>query len=387
MAVILESFMLDERRFRFDLLDGLRGIAAIVVVIFHFTQNSRLDWLMGAWVAVDLFFILSGFVIAYSYGAKILDGMTFRQFLLIRLVRLGPLYFAGLWVGLTVAFFTMRAGDLGSISPMQLSTAALLGAAWLPYLNHLSWSWEFGNGAINGSIFPLNDPAWSLFFEMFINCIFFFYVYKFRKLVSISLLGVSIAAYLVVVIIYHQLNPGWDADSFIFGFPRVMAEFFGGVLIYHSGLHQKVPRPRFAILVGVAVMALIFIVDQKQKTTRFNSIALIPLLLVLASAIKIESRPWQWVCKVLGDISYPLYITHIPMYRLFLQIPILRTLSPMGQTAVMICLCILVALFLASIDKRLRKILMARIFIENKFSRGQMQKTLPDRSNDGNITV
>jgi peptidoglycan/LPS O-acetylase OafA/YrhL len=108
-----------EKRFRFDLLDGLRGLAAIAVMVHHFTQHNGLHWLGGAWVAVDLFFILSGFVIAHSYGIKLLAGMPLRQFLLIRLNRLGPLYFFGLLIGLIAALLAMRAGELGKITPFS----------------------------------------------------------------------------------------------------------------------------------------------------------------------------------------------------------------------------------------------------------------------------
>jgi peptidoglycan/LPS O-acetylase OafA/YrhL len=344
-----------EKPVRFDLLDGLRGIAAIAVMVYHFTQHNGLHWLGGAWVAVDLFFILSGFVIAHSYGAKLLNGMPFSRFLLVRLIRLGPLYFLGLSIGLIAAMLSLRAGEFGDITTMQLGTAATLGAVWLPYPNNLAW--PFGNDTISGPIFPLNDPAWSLFFEAFVNATFFLYVLKFRKLSSTSLVCVAWTIFLTCTVLFHQSNPGWGKYNFIFGFPRVVAEFFMGALIYQLGFHNKQARPKLTLLVGVSVAILLLL----GRGALVNSITLIPLIVVLASAIKIELRTWKSICKVLGNISYPLYIVHFPMYRLVWQTPIIRTLTPLAQTVVVSVICLLFALLLAAIDERLRKILTVRI--------------------------
>src|SRR5476649_797527 len=92
---------------RFDLLDGLRGVAAIAVMLHHYTQHTGWDWFGGAWVAVDLFFVLSGFVIAHSYSKKILNGISFRDFTSVRLVRLAPLYLLGLALGVCAVFLSM----------------------------------------------------------------------------------------------------------------------------------------------------------------------------------------------------------------------------------------------------------------------------------------
>jgi peptidoglycan/LPS O-acetylase OafA/YrhL len=343
------------QKYRFDLLDGLRGLAAIAVMVYHFTQHNGLHWLGGAWVAVDLFFILSGFVIAHSYGEKLLAGMLFRQFLLIRLIRLGPLYFLGLLIGLIAAVLSIYAGEFGGITPMQLGTATLLGALWLPYPNNLAW--PIGVDTVGGPVFPLNDPAWSLFFEASVNAAFFFYVYRFRKLSSLCFFGISAATFIVVTVLFHQVNPGWGRYNFIFGFPRVVAEFFAGVLVYQLAFHKNKARPKLTLLTGVIVLLLLFIGGVYPLV---NSLTLIPVCVVLASAVKIESQSWTKVLRMLGNISYPLYIIHFPMYRLLWNISLIRTFNPIAQTAVVSCLCLTLALLLAVIDEHLRKALTAR---------------------------
>jgi len=341
---------------RFDLLDGLRGLAALAVVVYHFTQHNGLHWLSGAWVAVDLFFMLSGFVIAHSYGAKLLAGMPFREFALARLVRLGPLYFTGLLIGLAAALLSLRGGELAGVSPLQLGAATLLGSVWLPYPNHLTW--PFGTDRIAGQIYPLNDPAWSLFFEVFVNALFVFYVAHRRRLSSLSIVALASAVFLVTTFVFHQTNPGWGEHNFVFGFPRVVAEFFAGALIFQVALHQRPAQPRLLALVAAAMGVLLF---RGGSAGLLNSLVVVPLVVVLATAIRIEAPAWQRACRVLGELSYPLYIVHVPLYRLAWQVPGVRAWSPEMQTAVIGGVCVLAAVALAALDKRARKALTDRL--------------------------
>lgn len=345
-----------EKPLRFDLLDGLRGLAAISVVFYHFTQHNGLRWMSGAWVAVDLFFILSGFVIAHSYGPKLLAGMPLRRFLLVRFIRLGPLYFVGLLLGVVAAAVALAAGELGNITWTQLATAAVLGAMWLPYLNDLAW--PFGAETIGGPVFPLNDPSWSLFLEVFVNAVFFFFVFRFRRLSSHWLFGFAAISYLLVTILFRQVNPGWGYENFVFGFPRVIAEFFAGVLIYQLGFHERAALPRLTLLALGGAASLVL--TSGLKTALVNSVTLVPLSVALASAIRIDSPLWKRVCKVLGDLSYPLYIVHYPLYRLLWQVPPIRAMTPVSQTVLVGLVSIGVALVLAVLDERVRRRLMGR---------------------------
>ena len=181
---------------RFDALDGLRGIAAFAVVIYHYTQHNGLHWLGGAWVAVDLFFVLSGFVIAHSYGAKIMNGMTLKEFAVVRLVRLGPLYFIALALGLLAALLSVRLDISNGATPSDALTAFALGLAWLPYFNLLAW--PFGVSNTFGPVFPLNEPSWSLFFEMFVGFAYFGFVCRWRRYSSAALVLVVAGLYVII---------------------------------------------------------------------------------------------------------------------------------------------------------------------------------------------
>jgi peptidoglycan/LPS O-acetylase OafA/YrhL len=335
---------------RFDLLDGLRGIAAVAVMLHHYTQNSGRDWFGGAWVAVDLFFVLSGFVIAHSYGKKILNGMSFREFTFIRLARLGPLYILGLALGLCALLLSLAKPGTSQISATQLLTASALGVAWLPYFNNIAW--PSGPDSAIGAIFPLNGPAWSLFFELFVNAVFAAYLYKFRKLPNAKYSILAFAVFIVCTLVSRRINPGWQAATFLMGFPRVIAEFFAGVFIFSMGLQHKTPRPVLSALVAGAAL-LCFLVGS-PKVAFVNSLTLVPLSVALLCAVSIEGIG-QRICSVLGELSYPLYVVHFPIYGLVYEGFEMRALTPLAQTLVVSGISIAVALLLARADREIRR--------------------------------
>jgi peptidoglycan/LPS O-acetylase OafA/YrhL len=339
---------------RFDVLDGLRGVAAVAVMVYHYTLSNQLYWLGGAWVAVDLFFILSGFVIAHSYGGKILAGMGLRQFFLIRLVRLGPLYWLGLLLGFVSALLLLLQPDAPPFSTGQAVTALGLGLAWLPYFNGIQW--PMGAGATGGPNFPLNDPAWSLFFEFVVNLAFFWFVAHYRKYPNGWIVLAAIALFLVPGLASGMVNPGWGSQNFLPGFPRVFAGFLLGSWIYSRGLHRK----HYPLALSLAVGLLALLLLKSSRFAMLNSITLVPLTVVLLSTVRVQGM-LRSACKVLGDISYPVYILHVPLYRFLYETTALRSLHVVRQTLLVSAICIVLSLLLAVLDLGLRKSLMARL--------------------------
>lgn len=329
---------------RFYALDAIRGIAAIAVVFYHYTQHNGLDWLHSAWVAVDIFFILSGFVLMHSYGKKVAQGMTFKEFLSSRIARLGPMYAIGLSLGITAAFFSLS-NPANPISLQSLGFAAILNAFLLPYFNQ--GAWPFGDHLIHGTLFPLNDPSWSLFFEMFVNIVFFFYLYRFQKInlwLSVVAAGVI---FISMTLAFHQINPGARGDGFVLGFPRVLFEFFLGVLIYQNYARLKSPSAlaawTIAALVGIACFSHLGAVGL------INGLVLAPVLIAVFAKFEVNSMSVA-VCRYLGDISYPLYVTHFPLYRLFYDMKLMSESSAIVQTCTFAALAILLATVLVKLD-------------------------------------
>lgn len=340
---------------RFYALDAIRGIAAIAVMFYHYTQHNGLDWLHGAWVAVDIFFILSGFVLMYSYSKKVAQGMTFKEFIHSRIARLGPMYVVGLLLGICAAILLMLTNPQNPITPDNLATASTLNLVLAPYFNEHAW--PFGNHLINGTVFPLNDPAWSLFFEMFVNIIFFFYLARFNQINLPKWVAVSGLIFVALTIIFHQVNPGARGSNFIFGFPRVIFEFFLGVLIYR--LYSLYRLPPTMLVYAIFVLVAICFFSSLGAVALANALILAPLLIASFAKITVPT-PGVGVCKFLGDISYPLYVTHFPMYRLLYEANLMQKLSPVAQTCVFAAIALIVAIALVKIDESVRSNLKQR---------------------------
>src|ERR1700681_3354917 len=120
---------------RYVILDGMRGIAALTVMVFHYTSHTDYELLKNAPVAVDLFFILSGFVLCFSYGDKIYKNeIGFMEFMLRRLIRLYPMLILGLLIGtIAVCLFSLFGHTTYSLHEAVASFG--INALFLPYLN------------------------------------------------------------------------------------------------------------------------------------------------------------------------------------------------------------------------------------------------------------
>lgn len=340
---------------RFYALDAIRGLAALAVVLYHYTQHNGLHWLHGAWVAVDIFFMLSGFVLMHSYSKKVAQGMTVKAFLYSRLARLGPMYLVGISLGILAALYSIYSASQNLIHPDNLIKAALLNLALLPYFN--SQAWPFGASTIYGTVFPLNDPAWSLFFEFFVNIIFFVYLTRFRQINLALWVAIAGLIFVGITLYFHQINPGSRGNNFVFGFPRVIFEFFLGVLIYKF-YNLYPPTKKIAAWLIFALVTLCMF-SSLGAIALGNALLLAPFLIILFSKLAI-SEDQTGICKFLGDISYPLYVTHFPLYRLLYEFDFINHLSPVTQTMILTTIAICLAIVLVKIDESVRSTVKKR---------------------------
>jgi peptidoglycan/LPS O-acetylase OafA/YrhL len=299
------------RSHRFHLLDGLRGFAAILVVLYHMPRYLQ-QWFAcpNAFLAVDFFFCLSGFIIAYSYEHRIVRGMSFGDFCLSRLIRLYPLYFLGSLLGL-ISVCILAYGSGGSHKLSDLLVASLLSLLVLPNLGR-AWS--------NHNVFPLNGPAWSLFFELFANLIFWFAI-RLRWANRWALLLITTSCFIVLSLSTSPLSDvGAFTQSFPSGFARVGFSFAMGLITFR--LHKSPRRSwltgKFAAGGAFAVIALLggMLLTRgrivEQHATQLLLIAVVsPLVVYFGSLVKIPAAAGP-ICSFFGDFSYPLYILHQP---------------------------------------------------------------------------
>ncbi len=287
-------------------LDGLRGIAAISVVLFHLSYYWPRNIFPHAYLAVDFFFALSGFVIAKSYEIKLQNTMNFQAFLRIRVVRLYPLIICGACLGFADLLLKTHGGILNAATNITFTEQLVLGLLLIPAL-------------VSGAdqVFPLNPPAWSLFYEMVAN-IFYAALLKHltdRRLyliIAIAALGIAYAGYTT-----GETGHGAGGTQVVPGLSRVMFSFFAGVLMFRLWQRSAFVRlPRVSGLwLGLALL-LLFSVPQFHGDWIYNLLGiffLFPLILLLGldqgslSPFFVPAALW------LGRISYPLYVLHFPL--------------------------------------------------------------------------
>lgn len=332
---------------RFELLDGTRGLAALVVMIFHLTAQQRV--FERGWMAVDLFFILSGFVITYSYGDKIKRGLSFKDFFVARFLRLWPLMALGLTLGLVASavHHVWYAPD-GSFSP-QVVASYFTNLTFLPYLS-ANTQVTYADVVVVGDYFPVDAPAWSLFFEMFIGFAYFGFVAFTKKTESIVVAAVAMAIYTLCLLLLGSVY----MFPFIDSFPRVVGEFFLGGLIctYRDAvkLQAKVLVAALAVLAVLVVLSFCYAFPGSRIVC---ATLLYPAFVLFAAKVEVSGAAAK-ACDILGSISYPLYILHMPLYRMLYDAFDLGVHSVYGRAAIGV---IAIAPFMyvaARLDTRLR---------------------------------
>lgn len=293
---------------RYDTLDALRGVAALAVVVFHLNL-VRLEpsLLPGAYLAVDFFFILSGFVLAAAYEQALEAQLSLRAFFLKRLVRLYPMAFLGAALGLAVLLVKWWTTPV-KVDPLpQILISGFFNGLMLPTF--------FGGTASRLETFPGNGPLWTLFFEMMANLVWAWVGVRLRTTALAVITAIAGACLIVLVITFHTGNLGFDSKSFLGGLARVSFGFPLGVIIYRrrdllSAGH--IPYPRF--LLGAALCILFAWPWGAQGygvpwRDLISITVLLPLIVILGTGRSGSSR----LGSFLGELSYPVYVVHFPL--------------------------------------------------------------------------
>ncbi|MEC5384595.1 acyltransferase [Uliginosibacterium sp. H3] len=299
---------------RFTTLDGMRGVAALAVVILHVTQHTSRAYFAGAALAVDLFFCLSGFVIAHSYLDRLNGSMSAGEFILRRVVRLYPMFFIGLCIG-AAALLVKSAMGQTSLDGSQAVAAILLNAAYLPYI--ADFFVIVGKDAIPSAIFPTNDPAWSLFFEFVANLLFCLAALKATQLRFLILSVIGVVWLAIWQKTGGDATPGWGAENLQGGFPRVVLGFFSGVVVHHVFRRYERRLPVINSLSLMLVLCLVLWHRWSAGIWFLSAVLLAPLLVLLGAASTTKSAILVRSFNYLGWISYPIYCLHFPIYSLF----------------------------------------------------------------------
>ena len=305
----------------FVYLDFLRGIAAICVVLLHWFDGNQIGLFYNSKLAVDLFFMLSGFVIALSYQDKLKAGYSKRIFAVKRIVRLYPLIVLGICIGvarlLLSYYFETGAWDV-SVVFQALKTLFLIPDSFV------------ADDLVD--IYPINGPMWSLLFEIIAYLVFASVLYRLKT----PPLIIVAAAFLPIVFLWITLQTTGDTPhlwtafvsreyvsaGYIYGLARVLTGFTIGVLIFRLwrkySASKRLSKPAIVVFTNLFFLAVILFVFSAEKE-RFGTLStFLFYFLVLPGAIfsgtYIEVRgTTRTVMKTLGEISYPIYIIHVPL--------------------------------------------------------------------------
>ncbi|WP_295731721.1 acyltransferase [uncultured Muribaculum sp.] len=316
---------------RYYILDGLRGVAAMLVIWYHFFEGfatSPTDQMMNhGYLAVDFFFVLSGFVIGYAYDNRWSeDRMTSGRFLIRRIIRLQPMVVLSVILGLIAYLFQGSVKWDGTPVPLHTALLALLlGLFMIPVLSGTETDVRG-----NGEMFPLNGPSWSLFFEYIGSLLYALILHKLsnaalRSVVILSGIGLAACALCNMSGAYH-LGLGWSmADmGWLGGLLRLSFSFGMGLLLIRDFKPRRI-RGAFWICSAIiaAIMACPYVgVNGLPSIANgvYDTICTIVIFpaIVYVGACGITTDTFSdKICEFLGKMSYPVYIIHYPVMYLF----------------------------------------------------------------------
>lgn len=305
----------------FLLLDALRGVASIVVVLMHlfevYAEGDFHKMLIGhGYLGVDFFFMLSGYVMAHAYDDR-WDRMTVRDFFKRRLIRLHPLIILGMTFGALLFYFQESSlfPKIAGTPLADLLLITLIGYTLLPVplsMDIRGWN----------EMHPLNGAAWSLFFEYIANIL---HVFVLRKLPNLAL---AILVFLAAAALCHlavtgpsgDLIGGWalDAQQLKIGFTRLLFPYMAGMLLRRV-VAVSGGKNTFLLSSVLLVFVLCFPRVGGYHNVWLNGLyesfvilLVFPFVIYLGATGTAKGALTQKICTFLGDISYPLYITHFP---------------------------------------------------------------------------
>lgn len=337
----------------------MRGIAAIFVLIFHTSSYWSGFTFYHSYLAVDMFFLLSGFVIGHAYEEKLARGsISTKEFVLIRLVRLYPMYFIAGLFALVVSLLKYYIDQSESSSYLtSLISSYVLMVFFLP-------------SSLAGGIyfFPLNGPCWSIFYELIINFIYAFFRLTLNNKTILSIIFVLACLMVGLAFLHGKLDAGntWRYTSIAAGLTRSGFGVFLGIYLNRQGKnsYSSLTLPSWTVII---LMSLAFMMpDLKSINGLFDLCAvffIFPFCVVVAARCK-SGEITNSIFKLLGQASYPVYLLHVPISSLFYTLGfglIIEKYAPLSGISLIIFLIYFSVQLEKTYDLPIRKYLSSRL--------------------------
>lgn len=293
---------------RFETLDALRGVAAVAVVISHqHLYNIVGDIVPHAYLAVDFFYMLSGFVMAFTYQNRLLSGRGWGSFMTTRLIRIYPMALLGVVLGLLVLSAKLMIHPANVAHPSAIVVSGLFNLFLLPS--------PFPGPSGNHPLFTGNFALWSLSFELAINAVWGLIGVRMSTVV-VSLVTVASGTVLLALMVAQgNLNMGADAATALGGAARVCFGFSVGLLIYQlRAFISCPPKSWMPVLLGIMLLSA-FALPFSTSPTDFPWWDVLCVTVVFPTIIMVgigQSHKRRFG-NLLGALSYPIYIVHFPL--------------------------------------------------------------------------
>lgn len=323
---------------RYEILDGLRGVAAIVVVVFHlletYSKGIPTQMINHGYLAVDFFFVLSGFVVGYAYDSRWGRGLTFGNFCKRRLIRLQPMLIFGTFVGAMVYYLQADHPSFSAVIHTPWWAIVLL-LIWGCTIIPIPKAWDV-RGIMEFNV--LNSATWSLVWEYFANLVYGLLLHRLKT--RTLLVMAIISAWLTVALCLNwdvfgvlearayaafTIVGGWSLtpDQLLIGLTRLAYPFLIGLVISRISV-MKIDISRHGFLLCSAVVLVILCMPRiggddpdnfwmNGLYEIFSILVVFPVIIMMGRGSTVAGEKYEKICHFLGEISYPLYVTHYPL--------------------------------------------------------------------------
>ncbi len=323
----------------FEVLDGLRGTAALLVLFFHlldgllpYTTNP----LRHSYLAVDFFFLLSGFVIGYAYDDR-WPSLHLRDFVRVRLIRLHPLVLLSVVLGAGCYWFDPFVGNAQHVSALRMGLMLGFGTLLLPvpggWLTH-----------------PLNSPGWSLLQEYLANLAYALVGWRLGRPALQAVVALAALALVAAALRHGSLNGGWAWHSLWMAPVRVAFPFAAGLLLHRLGAQVRVP----GAFAGLSLLLLLVFAGPAFAPAGYYEaccvLVVFPLIVAMGAGTATAGRLGP-LCRFMGRLSYPLYLVHFPFTAIFAHW-VSATHPPLGRIALVMAALVVSLIGLAWVALR-----------------------------------
>lgn len=351
--------MMTNSKHHFEVLDGLRGVAALVVLLFHvleiFSNGDHSQQIINhGYLAVDFFFMLSGFVIVHAYDGRWQQGMRLGSFAWRRLVRLHPMILMGMTIGAVLFYAGAQAQLFPAIAGTPLWKLLLvlaIGYLLIPVplsLDIRGWT----------EMYPLNGPAWSLFYEYVANMLYALVLRRLSNawLAVLVLAAAAVTGHYLLTTKAGDIIGGWalTPEQVRLGLTRLAFPFLAGMLLrrlYRPG--QIAQGFWWCSLLLIAVLAVPRVGQLAWQNGLYELLCIVlafPLIVWMGASTAVQ-QPWlQSLNRWLGQLSYPLYIIHYPIIYVYYRwvLDHKKTLTealPAGLGVALLCVLLAMACY------------------------------------------